>query len=231
MIATALVEVPTMSHMLKWPFVAAVVSICGAVLAAPCNAQVRGGDDVFARRDEWQRVPEIIASLGQIKGKRIADIAAGKGYLTKHLAKAVGPSGHVYAVELGEAELRALRQLSQSREFDCVEAVQGGEADPHLPPSIDGAVILDSYHELTNYQPILASILRSLRPGAVLAIVDNAPFPGWASESRAFQASHHAIDPKFVVAELRTAGFVIMHRDDAFITRPVEQFLIVARRP
>jgi predicted methyltransferase len=216
-----------MTSILRWSRVVAV----SALLAAPCRAQVRGGDDIFARRDEWQRVSDIVASLRDVKGKRIADIAAGKGYLTKHLARAVGVSGRVYAVEVGEEELRALTELSQTAAFNCVEAVRGSETDSHLPDNIDGAVILDSYHELTNYQAMLASIFRSLRPGAALVIVDNAPFHMWRSESRSFQASHHAIDPTLVASELRAAGFEIARRDDAFITRPVEQWLIVARRP
>ena len=206
-------------------------SLFALLLATPSGAQVRGGDDIFARRDEWQRVADIISALGDVKGKDIADIAAGKGYLTKHLAKAVGPSGHVYAVEIGEEELRALKELSQSNGFDCVKAVKGSDNETHLPGAIDGAVILDSYHELTNYRAILASIFRSLRPGAAFVIVDNAPFRGWQDQSRTFQASHHAIDPAFVTAELRAAGFEIAQRNDAFIRQPVEQWLIVARRP
>ena len=211
--------------------VAVTSGLAAMLLAAPSGAQVRGGDDIFARRDEWQRVPAIIGSLGDVKGKRIADIAAGKGYLTKHIARAVGSGGHVYAVEIGEAELRALSELSRSSDFSCIEAVKGSETDTHLPDGIDGAVILDSYHELADYQALLKSIFRSLRPGAALVIVDNAPFPGWSDQSRSFQASHHAIDPAFVVRELRAAGFDIAAQDNAFITKPIEQWLIVARRP
>lgn len=210
----------------------ALTGLLGAlVVASPTSAQVRGGDDIFARRDEWQRVPDIIAALGDVSGKRIADIAAGNGYLTKHLAKAVGSAGHVYAVEIGEAELRVLRELSRAGDFNCVEPVRGSAGDTHLPGGIDGAVILDSYHELTDYRAILKSILGSLRPGGALVIVDNAPFREWRDQSRSFQASHHAIDPAFVVAELRSAGFEVAKEDDGFITRPVEQWLIVARRP
>ena len=219
----------TMPTLIKTSRVAA--SLFGVLLASPSAAQVRGGDDIFARRDEWQRVADIVASLGDVKGKRIADIAAGKGYLTKHLARAVGPSGHVYAVEIGEEELRALRELSRSSDFDCIEAVKGSESETHLPEAIDGAVILDSYHELTDYQAMLQSIFRSLRPGAAFVIVDNAPFRGWRDQSRRFEASHHALDPRFAAAELRAAGFEITKQDDGFITSPVEQWLIVARRP
>lgn len=220
-----------MSILHGWTRTSVTTLLVASTIALPSAAQVRGADDIFARRDEWQRVPDMISSLGNITAKRVADIAAGKGYLTKHLARAVGPAGHVYAVEIGEPELRALRDLSHDTLFNCVEPVTGSETDTHLPDGIDGAVILDSYHELTNYQAVVGSIFRSLRPGAAFVIVDNAPFRGWQDRSRSFQASHHAIDPAFVESELRAAGFEIAHRDDAFITRPVEMWMIVARRP
>ena len=44
------------------------------------------------------------------------------------------------------------------------------------------------------------------------------------------QASHHAIDPKFVIEELKAAGFEIVKRQDDFIGQPFAQWLIVARR-
>src|SRR5204862_5858601 len=71
--------------------------------------QARGTGDGLPPRDEWQKVPEILAALVAAPGKRIADIAAGKGYLTKPLATAAGKSGRVYAVEIGAEALTALR--------------------------------------------------------------------------------------------------------------------------
>lgn len=208
-----------------------VAALIAAAVAAPAAGQTRGGGNIFDRRDEWQRVSAIIAALGKVDGRRIADIAAGTGYLTRHLAKAVGRSGRVYAVEIGAKELEALRALARDSGFTNVEVVTGETTDAHLPDALDGAVILDSYHELADYRAMLGAIWRSLAPGALLVLVDNAPFEGWHSESRAFQASHHALDPSFASAELTAAGFQIARRDDAFITQPVEQWLIVARRP
>ena len=125
------------------------------MLAFPCGAQS------LPPRDTYQRVPDIIAALGDVQGKRIADIAAGKGYLTKPLARAVGASGRVFAVEIGEEELAALRVLARDS-FPNIEVVAGTPTDPKLPSSIDGVVILNSYHELTDYRAILAAI-RSAR--------------------------------------------------------------------
>ena len=213
------------SHHIRW-LAAPAILFASSSLAA----QVRGGSDGLPPRDEWQNVPGILAALGDIRGKRLADVAAGDGYLTKHISRAVGAAGHVYAIEIGEKELAALRALAQRDSFTNVQVIESTPTDPKLPAELDGAVILNSYHELTDYRAILAGIKRALRPGAPLVLVDNAAMRGWFTE-RNEQASHHALDPKYVVAELKEAGFEIADRRDDFIVSPYAQWLIVARRP
>jgi predicted methyltransferase len=203
-----------------------------AISAIPSAAQIarNAPDGGLPPRDEWQRVPEIVAALRAAPGQRLADIAAGDGYLTKPLALKVGPSGRVYAVEISEEARGKLAQLAQRESLTNIEIIAGTESSPQLPASIDGAVILNAYHELTDYKSMLAGIKRALKPGGVLVLVDNLAPPGWFSE-RNEQASHHAIAPKFVEAELVAAGFEMVDRNDEFIIRPYQQWLIVARRP
>ena len=135
------------------------------------------------------------------------------------------------AVEISEEELRALATLAQQDSFRNVEVVAGTETDPRLPSPVDAAVVLNSYHEFTQHQAMLDAIRRALRPGGLLVMVDNASPPDFFPGQRDAQASHHALDPVFVDAELRAAGFEIVDRQDAFIVRPAQQWLIVARRP
>jgi predicted methyltransferase len=197
--------------------------LLGLVLAIPCGAQG------LPPRDTYQRVPDIIAALGDVQGKRIADIAAGNGYLTKPLARAVGVSGRVFAVEIDEKSLAALRVLARDS-FPNIDVVAGTATDPKLPSPIDGVVILNSYHELTEYKAVLAAIRSALKPGAMLVLVDNIAGGFGGFVTRGDQASHHAIDPKFVIEELKSAGFEIVKRQDDFIVSPFPQWLIVARR-
>ena len=212
-----------------------ISQVAAAVLVAfaafPADAQTRGGGtNGLPPRDEWQRVPEILAALGIKEGQRIADVAAGTGYLTKSLSRRVGTSGRVFAEEIGDQERRALRELAERDTLTNVEIIAGTETDPRLPENLDGAVVLNSYHEFTDYKAMLQGIKRALRPGGLLVLVDNAAGRGWFTE-RADQASHHAIDPKYVEAELREAGFEIADRRDDFIVQPIQQWLIVAHRP
>jgi predicted methyltransferase len=202
-------------------------ALLGAALAGQANAQARGGGGL-PPRDEWQRVGEMIAAMGAGAGKRVADVAAGQGYLTRHLARAVGPDGRVYAVEIGAVERQALQHLATDS-FPNVVVVEGAPTDPHLPDTLDGAIVLNSYHEFSDYRAMLAGIRRSLRPGAVLVLVDNDA--SQSTESREWQASHHGLDPRFVETELKEAGFEIVKRQDDFIVTPYAQWMFVARRP
>jgi len=212
----------------KWARLLAAVAML-ASLATSASAQPARGSGGLPPRDEWQRVPAILAALGVVEGQRVADVAAGQGYLTKPLARRVGKSGRVYAVEIGEESLRARRELVTRDSLSNVEVVAGTPTDPRLPETIDGAVILNSYHELTDYAVMLDGIKRVLRPGGLLVLVDNMHLPGQGA-GRDEQVRRHAIDPAFVDAELRAAGFEIADRQDGFIVQPFPQWLIVARR-
>ena len=136
----------------------------------------------------------------------------------------------MYAVEISPDARQALTDLAARESLTNVEVVAGTETDPKLPAQVDGAVILNSYHELTDYKAILGAILRTLRPGGRLVLVDNRNLAGHDS-TREGQVRRHAIDPSFVAAELRAAGFEIADRQDGFIVQPFAQWLIVARRP
>src|SRR5262249_45997839 len=137
-----------------------------SVMAASAYAQ-----SALPPRDEWQRAPEILAPMKIARGQRVADLAAGSGYLTACLARAVGAGGRVYAVEVSDESLRALRELKTRDSLRNVDVVAGTETDPKLPASLDGAVILNSYHEMTQHQAMLRAIKAALKPGALLVLV------------------------------------------------------------
>src|SRR4029078_3290426 len=92
-----------------------IPSVAAALLfTMPARGQVRSGGNIFDHRDEWQRTAAMLGELGEVTGKRIADVAAGTGYLTRHLSRAVGAKGRVYAVDIGETEPAAPRGRAPS---------------------------------------------------------------------------------------------------------------------
>lgn len=185
------------------------------VPACTATAQERLGDP---DRDEWQRVPEVFAALGVGPGRVIADVGAGEGYFTDRLSAAVGPEGRIFAVDINASRIRDLRQWAERVDRRNVEAIHSEVDDPMLPAdSLDGALIVNAYHEMDEYEAMLAGIRRALKPDGRLVIVDEHPRDTTASRSR--QTSGHDIAIGLVARDLEEAGFRIIERRPDFITR------------
>ena len=198
-----------------------------AAAVQPANLQAQGGD-----RDQWQRVPDVMAALAIGPESQVADIGAGNGYFTTHLARHVGSGGVVFAVEIGAAELARLTQLAEEKQLDNIEVVRGEIDDPELPKeSLDAVLVVDAYHEMTEYEAMLAGMRGALKPGGRLVIIDLAPRDG--SASRDHQTDSHRIGIEFAQQEVRTAGFEVIESDPEFTRtgRGTRQWMLVAQRP
>ena len=202
-----------------------LLSLAAGLLPADGRAQ-------SSDRDGWQRVPDVIAALDIGGGSQVADIGAGNGYFTTHLARQVGASGAVFAVEIGESELSRLRRLAEDEDLENIQVVHGEIDDPRLPgESLDGVLVVDAYHEMTEYEQMLAGMRRALRPGGRLVIIDLAPNDGSASRDR--QTGSHRISIELVEQDVLAAGFEVLDTDPQFTRtgRGRGQWMLVARRP
>lgn len=184
-----------------------------------------------ARRDERQRVDEVFAALGIKPGARVADIGAGWGYFTARLAKAVGPSGRVVAIDAEPKALAKLRERVQRDGLTNVDVIEGTQRDTQLAAgSLDAALIVNAYHEMTDYGAMLSQIRQALKPTGTLVIVE--PIESLKRQApREEQTKRHIIAAHHVVQELREAGFGVTTLQDPFIRRGTidEEWLIAAR--
>ena len=78
-------------------------------------------------------MPDVITALSIGAGSRVADVGAGSGYFTEHLARDVGTGGRVFAVEISEPALARLGRLAESQSLDNVEVIRAQIDDPGLP--------------------------------------------------------------------------------------------------
>ncbi|UCE04145.1 MAG: methyltransferase domain-containing protein [Candidatus Latescibacterota bacterium] len=60
----------------------------------------------WAQRDVWQEPGRVVEALALRPGQVVADLGAGKGYFSHHLAAAVAPDGRVLALDINEEALR-----------------------------------------------------------------------------------------------------------------------------
>ena len=185
----------------------------------PSLAQNIYSEDTWDARDKWQRVPEILQAMGIGTGDVVADIGSHQGYMTFKFAKAVGNGGKVYAVDISSRQLRVLDGLLKERKVRNVETIKGDYDDPKLPDnSLDFAFIMDAYHEMDDYEDILAHIKTALKPGGKLVIMepisdDRRGLP------RSSQEARHELDMKYAIADLEKAGYRILRQEDPFIDR------------
>ena len=126
------------------------------------------------RFDEERRPDLIVAALGIGPGSRVADIGAGSGLLTVHLARAVMPGGKVVATDITAAVIDLLS--SRLAATGLTGAVEPRLVEPEVPglePGAYDAILLaevDNY--LSNPTAWLVSAKEALKPGGAIAITN-----------------------------------------------------------
>ena len=130
----------------------------------------------WLERDERQaeeRTDLLIDELHLVAGMRVADVGAGTGYVSRRMARIVGPQGRVDAVDVQPQMVEKLAATAQRENLAQLHPVLSTEDDVHLPPdSVDLAIMVDVYHELAKPYEMLASITRALRPGGRVVFVE-----------------------------------------------------------
>jgi ubiquinone/menaquinone biosynthesis C-methylase UbiE len=124
-------------------------------------------------REAEEEPARAIAALSLRPGDTVADLGAGSGYYTVRLARAVGETGRVFAVDIQPEMLAIIRNKVEKSRLTNVELVLGGEDDPKLAPeSSDLVLMVDVYHELARPQQMLRAIKRALKPGGRLVLIE-----------------------------------------------------------
>jgi ubiquinone/menaquinone biosynthesis C-methylase UbiE len=161
--------------------------------------------------DQRQEIIRL-AELTQWKaGTIVADVGAGDGAYSFVAAQKVGQLGRVYATEIDPEKLKNLRVEATKRKLDNIIIVEGTADDTKLPSSCCDTIFLRHvYHHLTQPQEFDRNLVRSLKPGAYLAIIDFPPSSNLPPvEGVPKNRGGHGIPEKVVEEELTTAGLQV----------------------
>lgn len=124
-------------------------------------------------REREERTDLLVRALQLRPGMVVADIGAGTGYLSRRMAPAVMPAGRILAVDVQPQMVRLLQEAVRQSGLQQIEPRLGADDDVKLPASsVDLALMVDVYHELAWPHEVLASIVRALKPGGLLAFVE-----------------------------------------------------------
>ena len=126
-----------------------------------------------AEREEEEEPGKALEIIGLASGAVVADIGAGSGYFTLRLSDLVGPTGHVYAVDIQEGMLRIIQQKLERNRISNVSLVLGSQESPGLvEASLDLVLMVDVYHELDAPQMMLRQLYLALKPGGRLVLLE-----------------------------------------------------------
>lgn len=205
------------------------------LLAAGCSpyapktivrAEDRSPDD--RALDVGRKPEDLLAFLDLKPGMRVAELGAGGGYTTELLARAVGPTGVVYAqnsrfiLERFAAKPwteRLVKPVMQNvvridRDFD----------DPFPPElhDLDRVVIVLFYHDTVwmdvDRMAMNEAVSRALKPGGLYVVIDHSARPGVGyNEVRTL----HRIEESMLRSEIESAGFTLVRESD-FLRNPAD---------
>jgi ubiquinone/menaquinone biosynthesis C-methylase UbiE len=172
-------------------------------VAAVFAVQVRG--------DAAEEIKRLAELMGWKAGIFVADIGAGDGMYTFAAVKRVGAAGRVYATEIDAKKMAELKNEVARRKLANVVVVESKEAETNLPAGCCDAIFLRHvYHHLTKPAEFDAGLVRSLKSGGRLAIIDFPPRAGLEPvEGVPSNRGGHGIPQKVVVEELSAAGLQV----------------------
>jgi ubiquinone/menaquinone biosynthesis C-methylase UbiE len=183
--------------------------LCGAVAFGLAAGSVsarqlagRPAEDWTARLERPERIAGlkldyVIGSLKLKPGQTVADIGAGPGILSVPLAKAVGPRGKVYAVDVDAGFFDHVKQKATAAGVTNIVTVLGAFGDPKLPAQdVDVALFHDVLHHIEDRAGYLKALARYMKPGGRIAVVELPP------------DGSHKDEPALVVTKEQVKGWM-----------------------
>lgn len=174
-------------------------------------------------REREERTDLLLDALALEPGLVVADIGAGTGYLSRRIARVVGPTGKVLAVDVQPQMVRLLERLAAAEGGGNIVPSLGAEDDVRLPAaSVDLALMVDVYHELARPYEVLRSVVHAVKPGGRVVFVEYR-----AEDPRVPIKPLHKMSEAQVQREAAAVGLVWERTDP----RLPWQHLVVFRRP
>jgi SAM-dependent methyltransferase len=208
------------------------IVVLAVVLGVGCNGW-RG----FGFRATGPEMPRLRHELALKPGMSVADVGAGRGELTVALAAEVGPSGHVFSTDIDTQALDQIRARIAAASLQDVTVVQSHARDTGLPTNCCDAVVLRRvYHHLSDPVATNGDLLRVLRPGGVLAIIDFPPMFSWvwpwSPKDTPGNRTGHGVAAGLVVEEVTARGFTLVKVIEDWPGRgPLKSYCAIFRKP
>ena len=188
--------------------------------------------DLLAERSEAPIRRKGLELLAALPGETVLEVGFGTGRGLASLARAVGPEGRVYGIDLSEGMLRRAKSCLEREGLSGRAVLQCGDAacTPYADATMD-AVFMSFTLELFDtpeIRNVLLECRRILKPEGRIVVVGMSKGDGEGPLLRIFQWTHRHFPglmdcrPIYVRRAIEAAGFVV---EQATVTRmwiPVE---------
>jgi predicted methyltransferase len=222
----------------SWQTAAALCALClfGVGRAAAADAYDAavahaGRSAADLKRDALDHPADILRLAGIKAGMRVADVLAGDGYYSELASYVVGPKGKVFMINNAAFDHWSEGPLQERLKSDRLANVEHQTLDlNHMniaPGSVDAVLLIKVYHDLywvdpTNEWPkidtggVLDQLVRALKPGGVLLLVDHSAKPG---SGTTVASSLHRIEESYAVKDFESRGLKLSAKSD-LLRRP-----------
>jgi predicted methyltransferase len=191
-----------------------------AAVAAPDR------DDEDRKLDPGRHPAEMLSFFGIAPGQNVGELVAAGGYTSELLARVVGETGDVWAVNprsiLDKFAAKPWEARLAKPIMKQVHSVER-DLDSPFPPEahdLDAVVMVLFYHDTVWMKVDRAKMNKAvfdvLKPGGVYGIIDHTARPG---SGTADVQTYHRIDEKAVIDEVTRAGFKLAAEGD-FLRNP-----------
>lgn len=140
------------------------------------------------------------------RGAIVADFGAGSGFWATPLARKVGAEGKVYAFDIRQQAVEAVRSRAALEKLYQVESVMADLEEPHgsrLKDNTCDFILLSAIiHQAENKSAMLREALRVLKPGHALAIID------WKEHALGGPPASLRLPPEKALMLAQEAGFI-----------------------
>jgi SAM-dependent methyltransferase len=171
-------------------------------------------------RDKRLQIDRVMDILGIGPGKAVADIGAGSGWFSVRAARKVTSTGNVFAVDINPEAIRYIKNRATQEKLTNIQTVQSEPDNPQLSPdSIDAVLMLKTYHEIAHPVTLLRNLRVSLKPGALVGIID-----------RNGNGENHGVARDVVIREAGDAGYSLVEKYDFVKPDDMDYFLVFTVR-
>ena len=212
-----------------------IVATLGLALlfSAAAAAQQTGLTDAQRKAADVE-VPQLATLLELKPGMTVADVGAGFGAWTMRFSSWLGPTGRIYATDVGAPQLAALRETVRREGLTNVTVIEGATGTTNLPAlCCDAILVRDAYHHFTQPEGIVRSLAGALKPGGRLAVIDFPPRPSSEVPSGVpANRGGHGVPPEVVQREVGAAlTYVRTIQNWAPANAPASLYLLLFRKP